>query len=70
MPTIAFHTLGCKVNQYDSQAMLERFLESGYTEVPFDGEADVYVVNTCTVNNPRVPTKEDIMNIYKKLWSF
>ncbi len=49
MPTVAFHTLGCKVNQYDSQAMLEIFLQSGYENVPFDGPADVYVVNTCTV---------------------
>ena len=49
MPTVAFHTLGCKVNQYDSQAMLELFLQSGYTQVPFDAAADVYVVNTCTV---------------------
>ncbi len=49
MPTVAFHTLGCKVNQYDSQAMLEKFLERGYTQVSFDEPADVYVVNTCTV---------------------
>ncbi len=49
MPTVAFHTLGCKVNQYDSQAMLEAFLQKGYTSVPFDSEADVYVINTCTV---------------------
>ncbi len=49
MPTVAFHTLGCKVNQYDSQAMLERFLSAGYTPVPFEERADVYVVNTCTV---------------------
>ena len=49
MNTVAFHTLGCKVNQYDTQAMLERFRDAGYLVVPFDGEADVYVVNTCTV---------------------
>ena len=49
MPTVAFHTLGCKVNQYDSQAMLECFLRRGYTQVPFEETADVYVVNTCTV---------------------
>ena len=49
MNTVAFHTLGCKVNQYDTQAMLERFRDAGYLIVPFDGEADVYVVNTCTV---------------------
>ena len=49
MPTIAFHTLGCKVNQYDTQAMLELFREAGYQVVPFDGPADIYLINTCTV---------------------
>ena len=49
MKTVAFHTLGCKVNQYDTQAMLELFRAAGYEIVPFDGEADVYVINTCTV---------------------
>ena len=47
--TVAFHTLGCKVNQYDTQAMRERFLDAGYQETAFDGAADVYVINTCTV---------------------
>jgi len=47
--TVAFCTLGCKVNQYDSQAMLEKFLEAGYAQVDFDQTADVYVVNTCVV---------------------
>ena len=47
--TVAFHTLGCKVNQYDTQAMRERFLEAGYQEAAFDAAADVYVINTCTV---------------------
>ncbi len=49
MPTAAFHTLGCKVNQYDTQAMRELLLRAGYQEVPFDSPADVYVLNTCTV---------------------
>ena len=49
MNTVAFHTLGCKVNQYDTQAMLELFKQAGYTVVPFNGDADVYVINTCTV---------------------
>ena len=47
--TVAFHTLGCKVNQYDTQAMRERFEEAGYRTVGFEEHADVYVVNTCTV---------------------
>ena len=49
MKTIAVHTLGCKVNQYDTEAMLELFERAGYLSVPFEGEADVYLVNTCTV---------------------
>lgn len=47
--TVAFHTLGCKVNQYDTQAMRELLLAAGYTEVSFQDPADVYVLNTCTV---------------------
>ncbi len=49
MPSVAFHTLGCKVNQYDSQAMLELFEQAGYDVRDFSQPADVYVVNTCTV---------------------
>lgn len=45
----AFYTLGCKVNQYDTEAMLEAFQRAGYEVVPFSGDADVYLVNTCTV---------------------
>ena len=49
MPTVAFYTLGCKVNQYDSQAMLEQFLQAGYESRAFHEQADVYVVNSCVV---------------------
>ena len=49
MKTVAFHTLGCKVNQYDSQAMLELFEQAGYQPGDFDQPCDVYVINTCTV---------------------
>lgn len=49
MPTVAFHTLGCKVNQYDAQAMLELFEQAGYTASSFSEPADVYVIMTCTV---------------------
>lgn len=47
--TICFTTLGCKVNQYDSQAMLEQFEARGYVQASPEAGADVYVVNTCTV---------------------
>lgn len=48
---VAFHTLGCKVNTYESQAMLRLFENAGYQEVRFKDKADVYVINTCTVTN-------------------
>ena len=46
---IATHTLGCKVNQYDTQAMAELFYADGYEPAGINEEADVYLVNTCTV---------------------
>ena len=46
---VHFTTLGCKVNQYDSQAMLEQFEQHGYSAAAAGETADVYVVNTCTV---------------------
>lgn len=46
---MAFATLGCKVNQYDTQALSELFVRSGFDVVDFDEAADVYVVNTCAV---------------------
>ena len=49
MKTVSFTTLGCKVNQYDSQAMLEQFEQHGYAAAKPGSAADVYVVNTCTV---------------------
>ncbi len=49
--TVAFCTLGCKVNQYESEAVLEQFLRAGYKSVDFSEPATVYVVNTCTVTH-------------------
>ena len=49
MRTISTTTLGCKVNQYDTEAMLEAFERAGYVSVPFGEEADVCLINTCTV---------------------
>ena len=47
--TVAFYTLGCKVNQYETQALEQLFAGRGHTLVPFEGEADAYIINTCTV---------------------
>ena len=46
---VAIYTLGCKVNQYETQAMEAELTRRGHTLAPFDGEADAYIINTCTV---------------------
>jgi len=51
MRKVAIATLGCKVNSYDSQAVLALFMKADYAVVNFQDEADVYVVNTCCVTN-------------------
>ncbi len=48
---VAFATLGCRVNQYESEAMVEKFIREGYEVAEFHDFADVYVINTCTVTN-------------------
>ena len=51
MKTVAFITLGCKVNQYETNAMTQQFIEKGYEVVDHTQKADIYIVNTCTVTN-------------------
>lgn len=48
---VAFHNLGCKVNSYELDVVQQKFEENGYCIVPFDQNADIYIVNTCTVTN-------------------
>ncbi|MBQ8845517.1 MAG: tRNA (N(6)-L-threonylcarbamoyladenosine(37)-C(2))-methylthiotransferase MtaB, partial [Lachnospiraceae bacterium] len=48
---VAFLTLGCKVNSYETEGMRELFLKAGAVETEFGGEADIYVINTCSVTN-------------------
>lgn len=48
---VAFATLGCRVNVYESEAMMEKFIREGYEVVDFSEVADVYVINTCSVTN-------------------
>jgi len=48
---VAFATLGCRVNQYESEAMVEKFIREGYEVAEFHDFSDVYVINTCTVTN-------------------
>lgn len=51
MKTAAFYTLGCKVNQYETEAVEELFEKNGYTSVPFSEKADCYIINTCSVTS-------------------
>ena len=51
MKTVAFCTLGCKVNQYETNAMMQKMIEAGYEVVDFETKADIYIINTCTVTN-------------------
>ena len=51
MKKVAFITLGCKVNQYETNAMIQKFIEKGYDIVDYTNKADIYIVNTCTVTN-------------------
>ena len=51
MSSVAFHTLGCKVNHYETEAIWQLFKEAGYERTDFNRASDVYVINTCTVTN-------------------
>ena len=48
---VAFLTLGCKTNQYETNGMMQKFIESGYEICDLQDRPDIYVVNTCTVTN-------------------
>ena len=48
---VAFYTLGCKVNQYETNAMIEQFIKANYELVDFEDKSDIYIINTCTVTN-------------------
>ena len=48
---VSFITLGCKVNQYETNAMAQKFKEKGYKVIEGEAKADIYVINTCTVTN-------------------
>ncbi len=51
MKKVAFITLGCKVNQYETNSMIQKFIQKGYEIIEATEKADIYVVNTCTVTN-------------------
>lgn len=67
MKRVTFHTLGCKVNQYETEAMEEIFKDRGYEIVENDEAADIYIINTCTVTNMSDRKSRQFMRRAKKL---
>ena len=66
MRSVAFHTLGCKVNQYDTQAMIEA-LAKDCRIVSNKERADIYIINTCTVTNRAdQKSRQQIRNVIRK----
>ena len=66
MKTVAFYTLGCKVNQYETEAVTELFSDDGYEIVPFTEKADIYIVNTCSVTSMSDRKSRQIIRRAKK----
>ncbi|MBE5940472.1 MAG: tRNA (N(6)-L-threonylcarbamoyladenosine(37)-C(2))-methylthiotransferase MtaB [Lachnospiraceae bacterium] len=64
---VALHNLGCKVNQYETDAMSQLLSEVGYTIVPFEEGADVYIINTCTVTNMADRKSRQMLHKAKKM---
>lgn len=64
---VAFLTLGCKVNSYETGKMIKLFEEAGHMAVPFEDYADVYIVNTCTVTNIADRKSRQMLHKAKKL---
>lgn len=67
MKSVAFHNLGCKVNGYEMDVMLQMLQEKGYQVVPFDAKADVYIINTCTVTNIADRKSRQMLHRAKKM---
>lgn len=63
----AFHTLGCKVNSYETQAIAEQFRQNGFEMVPFREAADVYIVNTCSVTAEAARKSRQMLHRCKKI---
>ena len=64
---VAFCTLGCKVNQYETNGMMQKFMDKGYEIVDFDEKADIYIINTCTVTNMSDRKSRQMLRQAKKI---
>ena len=67
MRKAALHNLGCKVNSYETEAMQQLLEEAGYEIVPFQEDADVYVINTCSVTNIADRKSRQMLHKAKKM---
>ena len=63
---IAFHTLGCKVNQYETEVMRESFIKNGYTVVPDNAPFDIIIINSCTVTAESDRKTRQTLNRFRK----
>ncbi|MBO5726475.1 MAG: tRNA (N(6)-L-threonylcarbamoyladenosine(37)-C(2))-methylthiotransferase MtaB, partial [Clostridia bacterium] len=64
---ISFYTLGCKVNQYETQCMIEQFKKRGFTVVETNAPADVFVINSCTVTAESDRKSRQMLRRFRKL---
>lgn len=62
---VAFYTLGCKVNSYETEALMELFEARNYEIVDFDSYSDIYVINSCMVTNTGEKIKKDYQKTSK-----
>ncbi|MGN0299475.1 MAG: tRNA (N(6)-L-threonylcarbamoyladenosine(37)-C(2))-methylthiotransferase MtaB [Lachnospiraceae bacterium] len=67
MRRAAFHTLGCKVNMYETDAMMQLLQKEGYEIVSFQEEADIYIINTCSVTNMADRKSRQMLHRAKKM---
>lgn len=67
MKKVALHSLGCKVNAYETEAMQQLLIQAGYEIVPFDVGADIYIINTCTVTNIADRKSRQMLHRAKKM---
>ena len=63
----AFYTLGCKVNQYETQALSEALMREGFLIVPSSEDADVYIINSCTVTAESDKKTRQAVRRFKRL---
>ena len=63
---VAFYTLGCKVNQYESESIKNQLIEVGYEIVDFDKKSDIYIINSCTVTSVADKKTRSLMRRVKK----